>query len=366
MTRARLPALVGSAALVLLILVPSAFAKTYHPNKTGDSVPNGCSKSNCTLREAVIAANATTSSDKIILKAGKTYKLSMANAGGVPEDNGLTGDLDINGGGGSLKIQSDSSKKQAKVNAQAIDRVFDVGALTAVSASFKLLKISGGNTSAVGGAIHVAGGSAKLAKSTLAGNHAGVGGGIQLGDPAASVAVANSTISGNTADGNGGGLMIQPGNVSIVNSTIAGNTAAGTNGGGIRMIGGSLTLSSVTVARNYAAVGGGISASGLVNVMNSIIALNTGGVNPDCSGTFNSSGVNLLTNQTGCTGLNTPPNILTSDPKLGSLKKNGGPTKTIELKKGSPAINHAGAGSPKRDQRGEKRKKPDIGAFERT
>ena len=47
--------------------------------------------------------------------------------------------------------------------------------------------------------------------------------------------------------------------------------------------------------------------------------------------------------------------------------KNGGPTKTIALKKGSAAIGHAHKPSaPNRDQRGRKRdNNPDTGAFER-
>jgi hypothetical protein len=53
------------------------------------------------------------------------------------------------------------------------------------------------------------------------------------------------------------------------------------------------------------------------------------------------------------------------NPKLGNLANNGGPTKTVALLKGSPAIDHADAHSPSRDQRGFKRDaKPDIGAFE--
>jgi hypothetical protein len=54
------------------------------------------------------------------------------------------------------------------------------------------------------------------------------------------------------------------------------------------------------------------------------------------------------------------------NPRIGTLTDNGGPTKTIALKNESPALGHAGPGSPKRDQRGVKRdSKPDIGAFER-
>ena len=47
------------------------------------------------------------------------------------------------------------------------------------------------------------------------------------------------------------------------------------------------------------------------------------------------------------------------------LGNNGGPTKTLELKHGSKAIDHGGRSTPPRDQRGVKRdERPDIGAFE--
>jgi hypothetical protein len=56
---------------------------------------------------------------------------------------------------------------------------------------------------------------------------------------------------------------------------------------------------------------------------------------------------------------------MTTDPKLGALKANGGPTKTVAIAKQSPAVNHGTKPAPKRDQRGKKRdNKPDIGAYE--
>jgi hypothetical protein len=53
-----------------------------------------------------------------------------------------------------------------------------------------------------------------------------------------------------------------------------------------------------------------------------------------------------------------------ADPKLGPLADNGGPTKTMALLAGSPAIG-GGAGCPSTDQRGEPRKGAcDIGAYQ--
>jgi hypothetical protein len=58
----------------------------------------------------------------------------------------------------------------------------------------------------------------------------------------------NSTISGNTAQRNGGALIAQVGYVNIVNSTLAGNTAGGA--GGIEVVGTPVTLKNTIVANN--------------------------------------------------------------------------------------------------------------------
>src|SRR5262249_44043164 len=57
---------------------------------------------------------------------------------------------------------------------------------------------------------------------------------------------------------------------------------------------------------------------------------------------------------------------ITGDPKLGPLADNGGPTQTMALLPGSPALNAAGpALAPATDQRGFARgAAPDIGAYE--
>ena len=62
-----------------------------------------------------------------------------------------------------------------------------------------------------------------------------------------------------------------------------------------------------------------------------------------------------------------PGDIVRKNPRLGKLARNGGPTKTVALKKGSPAIGEAKRSTaPGKDQRGRKRdRRPDVGAFER-
>jgi len=91
------------------------------------------------------------------------------------------------------------------------------------------------------------------------------------------------------------------------------------------------------------------------------------GVADDCNGTFDSGGHNIRGSTADCAGFDGPGDLVRGSPRIGKLRRNGGPTATIALRRRSPAIGKAGKqSSPGRDQRGRKRdKKPDVGAFER-
>ncbi|MFL5823813.1 MAG: choice-of-anchor Q domain-containing protein [Solirubrobacteraceae bacterium] len=172
--------------------------------------------------------------------------------------------------------------------------------------------------------------------------------------------VTRSTISGNTAniavnhDAGGGGVFDGEGSV-WVNSTVAGNTTnvpAGlrTGGGGIYSPAFEATrFTNVTIVRNSSAhaPGGGIFAPAgeggkLVRIKNSIVALNhsgAGGVN--CGGrqkTFRSLGHNLEDDRGRSCRFTKASDIFSAHPLLGPLASNGGPTKTVALLTGSPAI----------------------------
>lgn len=354
----------GVATLWLAAPAPAA---TYKPNATIDHVPNGCTHSDCTLREAVIKANSHIGGDTIVLQSGKTYKLQLP---GMGEDTSGTGDLDINGD--SIKVLSSSKKRPATIDGRGLDRVFHVGPNTPASARFELLRIQGG----VGG-IQVDGGTAKIVKTTVLHNTATLfGGGLNL--VGGRTTLQQSTVSNNNATNAGGVAVHGDAHLTAVNSTVADNSTSGTGGGVDVFESGVARLKSVSIVRNHANAdnsggqdGGGLYNSASATITNSIIALNTvgasgGGTGPDCYGPFVATGVNLLSmTSPDCSGLGGPPDLTDAHPKLAQLKKNGGPTKTVALGKLSPAVNRSGSGSPRRDQRGVKRKNPDIGAFER-
>ena len=403
----------------VLALAPGALADVYKPNKTADHAQDGCTHSDCTLREAISAANGSPSPDVIVLQAGKTYKVTHDPSN--VEDANQGGDLDVLAGPLTIKAKGSGL---AALDAEHGNRVLDVGPSHIVKATLKDIwirnglsndgagiragqggtadltlihsRVTGSRTIATGdgGGIEVmnlSSGSSdlKIVRSTISGNKSSAeGGGIALSD-IGTATVSASTISGNRAGYQGaeataGGIFaINATTLNLTNSTVAGNSSTA-SGGGIDVFNATASLRNDSIVDNRAdsdnnslGTGGGIVvANATATVGNTIMALNdTGAVddgNDDCATTggiptVDPQGRNLLsTTPNSCSAFSVPPNIIQANPHLGKLRSNGGPTKTIALQKGSKAINHAGAGATARDQRGVKRdSKPDIGAFER-
>jgi hypothetical protein len=162
-----------------------------------------------------------------------------------------------------------------------------------------------------------------------------------------SLAIINTTISGNESHSRGGGISNQQkGVVTVVNSTVTGNTSSNPVAGGISTDSGSTTtLVNTIVAAN--------SNSDCPLEIGFFVAPISGGHNLDSDGSCQLSG---------------PGDQPNADPMLGELEDNGGPTLTHALLAGSPAID-AGDDSecPGFDQRGAPRPAGaacDIGAYE--
>jgi uncharacterized repeat protein (TIGR01451 family) len=206
------------------------------------------------------------------------------------------------------------------------------------------------------------GGSLTITNSTITGNTAtGFAGGI--GSNGGSVTISASTLSNNAAGAAGAlGVFFGGNQTALINSTISGNT--GGSASVAAYSGSTLTLDNSTVARNPD--GGVKNGGGTINLFDTLIAGNTGF---DVSGAVTSQGHNLIENPAGGSGfaasdiLNPPGGA-----KIGMLGDNGGPTQTIPLLPGSPAIDRGdNTGVPATDQRGLPRivnGTVDIGAFE--
>jgi hypothetical protein len=189
----------------------------------------------------------------------------------------------------------------------------------------------------------------------------------------------------------GGGLFNVCGFVQLANDTFEGDRAVAGFGGAIADSCSSsqvqpnapfkpgTSLDFVTIADNAAgaAVGGSAGGAGLAilgdvaNVMahDTLIANGANNAARNCQ-TFQQKIVSVghnLEDASDC-GLNGPADLIRADPKLGPLRDNGGPTETMALPAGSPAVDAAGpACDVLADQRAITRPEGggcDIGAFE--
>ena len=214
------------------------------------------------------------------------------------------------------------------------------------------------------GGIDSSDGSMTITNSTFTGNTAGRsdvsrGSGGAIANRRATITITGSTFSGNSAD-NGGAISNSTGALTITNSTLSGNSAnaGGAIGGGD----GAITIASSTITLNQSGVGAGI--FGRARLSNSIIS---GNVGPDLQGASTSGGYNIVGNTLdGATFTATGDRTGITDPKLGPLANNGGPTFTHLPQAGSPAID-TGDTPLTVDQRGESRPKgraDDIGSVE--
>jgi hypothetical protein len=219
----------------------------------------------------------------------------------------------------------------------------------------------------------------------------GLGGGIYNNG---TLTINRSTIMANEAYAillaSGGGIY-NLGNLTINASTLSGNNTAGrytSEGGGISNAG-TLVVNNGTVTGNYARLGldltnrlegGGIVNGGILSINSSTVSGNLGGIvgaatlqnsivanngsGGNCNGPVTSTF--SLSSDATCR-LNGPGDVNSTNPRLGTLGPHGGPTQTIPLLSGSPAID---AGNPsgctdglghllKTDQRGLPR--PDTG-----
>ena len=177
-------------------------------------------------------------------------------------------------------------------------------------------------------------GTLTITNTTLNGNFAFIGGGALNGNGM----VINSTLTGNQSH-NGGGIYGSP---TVTNSTISANSGVfGGNAGGI--FGGGIIRHCTIAGNNADGFGGGIIVFGSLAIGNTILKTGASGPNIEIlSGTVTSNGYNI-SNDDGGGFLTGPGDQINTDPILGPLQNNGGPTFTHALLPGSPAID---AGDP--------------------
>jgi CSLREA domain-containing protein len=378
-----------------------------------------CGTDDCTLREAINAANAASSSDIISFAANVTPAITLT-----------LGELKITK---AMTVMGPGARVLA-VDANLASRVLEIttsgGAVTV--SGLTLTRGQSGGSVAIGGGILAASDvtltDCTISDSSVIGDAVvgssgtdAFGGGIWNDG---TLTLVGCTVNGNSAFGGSfsptgnsvdtggtahGGGIYNVGTLTLQNCTFTANTAQGGRGGhnpllgsghggnGGNGLGGAikdsfeLTVINCTFSGNFAfyGPGGGGKTKGMDgaghgggiyrlnasnnHVGNTIIGGNTATTDgPDVSGSFTSNGFNFIgiVDATGTgfpvqgdqTGMG-PAGI---DPNLGSLADKGGPTDTMALLAGSNAINAGNdVSAPLRDQRGYARSGvSDIGAFE--
>lgn len=234
----------------------------------------------CTLRAAILEANAHAGADTIVLQANVTYLLTRVGI----DDVARTGDLDVTD---SVTIIGAGPTTVIDGNGAVLgDRVFQFdkcigGGYMSVCATGDVVATLSGVTIQHGYSAIVGGGILNHATLTLqncvvtANTVNGLndwGGGI-LSD--ASLTIIGSVVSNNISGGHnayGGGIYSQ-GPLTIESSTISGNTTSGSPGagGGLIILGGAKSLiRNTTISGNGATTGGGI-----YTTINSLSVVNT-------------------------------------------------------------------------------------------
>lgn len=223
------------------------------------------------------------------------------------------------------------------------------------------VEVTANHAATQGGGIRHELGSLTINDSTIRGNSAATGGAIWSDTDLAThtALLANSTISGNSATTRGGGLHNEDGRIVIRHSTVTSNSAPAGQGGGVSSFGDSLTrteVHSTIIAGNT----------------NSDVSFVGGVVNSFQSNNYNLVGSGNATGEF----IESNDNNTVTDPQLGALANNGGPTPTHLPLTGSPAIDTGNLaamvgidGVPQFDQRGNPHNRIlnghiDIGAVE--
>lgn len=375
-------------------LAQGAHAATFTVTKTTDTADGTCD-SDCSLREAVIAANTAGGSNTVTLPAG-TYDLSIVTTVNStdPSDTAAAGDLDITS---DITINGEATDVTI-ITTSNNDKVFH--GLTGNNATLTLNKltfqgITRTSTSAIGGSVvEMQTGTLTMEdcvvkNNTLTGMVA-YGGAIISNNN--TINIFHSTFSNNSvisAGSNASGGVLDTANsiVTIMNSTFNNNTVTGANTGTGGVVsantGNTISITSSTFSDNTvvngtnSAQGGAIySSGGSITLMNTILSNNTSGGHTDsnCSGAVIMSGGYNIDSGSTCALSGTADQSSTGNDVIGlkDLADNGGSTPTQALELGSVAIDAIAADSVNctgvtADQRNYARPQNtncDVGAYE--
>jgi CSLREA domain-containing protein len=342
---------------------PAAAAQVFTVTRTDDPSPGTCTPSDCSLREAILAATDGDtidlpasgyflSSGQLVIQHGVTITATGAR-GATVHGNGQTRIVEIKAGavtlnqvsadagvatvdgdnklrGGGIRVDAGASLKMrggavenndAPTVSMAADLgggLYNAGTVTLVN----VLVTNNTNSEGFGGGIYTdTTGTTYLNASVVEDNTSTVAGGGIAND--GTTEITGSLIDKNNG-GDGGGVYTEffgaTATTEITDSTVTGNTAT-LLGGGLRVLSATVEIDRSTISGNEAGDdGGGIAAKGVamapatVTLDSSILAGNiddttsagggSDGNFPDCEdetgGSFNSEGYNLVGDNADC------------------------------------------------------------------
>jgi CSLREA domain-containing protein len=349
---------VSMLALTLTAGSAHAASATFPVTTAVDHDDAACTVADCTLREAINAANATPDADVITLQAG-TFVATTAEFPQITEPVAITGAgarltiVDANAREHGLDFDADGSALSG-VTVQNAGTVSDPGEAVSTEKSTTI------SDSALRDNFGVGLDNSSLTRldgDLVTGNRGSTSGGVSATGVMSDgqLLVTRSTVTGNTI---GTGAPSDPpaysagilseGQTTILDSTVAGNSS-GANG----------------IAGNLLAFSGG-GVTGAIRIRNSIVSGGRSSIGVDnCAGPVQSLGNNIEGDGDTCQ-LKAAGDKPSTAPLLGALADNGGPTDTLAILAGSPAIN-TGASCGATDQRGVARPAQgacDVGAYE--
>jgi chitodextrinase len=366
------------------------------------------------LVSAISAANGTNGT--VTLTSGCVYTLTAANNStdggtGLPV---ITGRVTVQGSGATITRSS--------AGGTAAFRIFDVASAGNLTLSSVTLSNGLANNGVQGGGAIYSHGTLSVSGSTFTGNSSPATTGTSGGaiNSSGTLTVTTSTFTGNTAQ-EGGGVFNQK-TATITNSTFTNNKATIYGGGALLNAAGTETLTGDTFTGNTGPGGGAIDNDTALNISNSTFYNNTGGSNgggavenfgtttikqstlagntsPYGANIFNYTGFTLsismsvvsgglsgsncggqahitdagynIDSSSSCGFSTSQHSLSNTQPQLDALAANGGPTQTMALPTGSPAVDAIPASTSgctgSTDQRGTSRPQGsgcDIGAYE--
>ena len=346
----------------LLAISSPLFANTINVDTLSDQF--GQDLAHCSLREAVQSSNTASAfggcpagdlSGNIIVLMPGHYTLDLAGAG---DDSNATGDIDVTRDAtiGPVATLPDS----VIVDGLHVDRVFDISNKAQVT--FRNMTISNGSadlaalpaSERLGGGVRIRGSSTALfSEVVLSGNSADGGGAVDVQDGSGMDVYRSAFVLNRASVLDGGAILLAAsGSYLTINvATLSGNSA-NRDGGGIQADHGVVTLNNVSIVDNDAAnplFGGGgldVHGSAVADITNSVLSDNlTGDLgHRDCAGSIQIFDRSLIRHSAGC-ALPAAMNgsLIDIDPQLTVRGDFGGHTPVHHPRSASPLID---AGSP--------------------